>query len=112
MTAQQPPGSGAGEDDPDDRLETPREPAEVAAQDGAAPPMHPSLEPTGEAVAWSALGSLLAGPAVWGGLGALADHMLGTGRIFLVIGLVVGAVTGMWIVYLRFGQDDTGTPRS
>ena len=50
-----------------------------------------------------------------GGLGwhreSCADHVLGTGRIFLVIGLVVGAVTGMWIVYVRFGQDDTGTPR-
>jgi hypothetical protein len=75
-------------------------------------PLHPALVPRGEAVAWSALGSLLAGPVVWGGVGALADHVLGTGRIFLVIGLLVGTMTGTWIVYVRFGQDEAGHPRS
>lgn len=84
----------------------------TAAEDVEEVPLHPALVPQGEAIAWSALGSLLGGPVVWGGVGALVDHVLGTGRIFLVIGLVVGTVTGMWIVYVRFGQDDTGTPRS
>ena len=74
--------------------------------EGANAPLHPSLQPRGEAVAWSALGSLLGGPIVWGGVGMLADHVFGTGRTFLVIGIVVGAVTGLWIVYVRFGQDD------
>ena len=69
------------------------------------PPMHPSLQPRGEAVAWSALGSLLAGPLVWGGVGFLADRWLGTGRLLTAIGVVVGSLTAFYIVYLRFGRD-------
>lgn len=126
---------GAADDPPGRRAEPPRTPLERVTSGssdsglpgpGGAPgerseaagevveevPLHPALVPQGEAIEWSALGSLLGGPVVWGGIGALADHVLGTGRIFLVIGLVVGTVTGMWIVYVRFGQDDTGTPRS
>ncbi len=69
------------------------------------PPMHPSLVPTGEHVAHSAIGSILAGVVVWAGAGALADHWLGTGRILTAVGLVAGFVLGFWIVYLRFGRD-------
>ena len=68
-------------------------------------PMHPSLVPQGESVAWSALGSLLAGPLVWGGVGYLLDHWLGTGRVLTAIGVVVGSLTSFYIVYLRFGRD-------
>lgn len=68
-------------------------------------PLHPSLQPQGESVAWSAMGSLLAGPLVWGGVGYLLDHVLGTGRTFTAIGVVVGSVTAFYIVYLRFGRD-------
>ena len=83
----------------------------AASRDGVSEPpdevpLHPALLPRGEAIAWSAMGSLLAGPVVWGGVGAIADQVLGTGRIFLAIGIVLGAVTGMWIVYVRFGHDD------
>ena len=69
------------------------------------PPMHPSLVPQGESVAWSAMGSLLAGPLVWGGVGYLLDQWLGTGRVLTAIGLVVGSLTAFYIVYLRFGRD-------
>jgi ATP synthase protein I len=71
---------------------------------GDAPTSHSSLEPQGEAIAWSALGSLLSGPIVWGGIGILADRWLGTGRVFTAIGLVVGFFAGFLIVYLRFGR--------
>ena len=67
--------------------------------------MHPSLVPQGESVAWSAMGSLLAGPLVWGGVGYLLDQWLGTGRVLTAIGLVVGSLTAFYIVYLRFGRD-------
>lgn len=89
--------------DPDQGREAGAEPPGEGAQEA---PLHPSLEPRGEAVAWSALGSLLGGPIVWGGVGMLADHVFGTGRTFLVIGIVVGTLTGLGIVYVRFGQDD------
>ena len=69
-------------------------------------PMHPSLEPTGEHVAHSAIGSLLGGVLVWGGVGLLLDHWLGTGRVLTAVGVVVGALTGFVIVYLRFGRDE------
>ncbi len=70
------------------------------------PPMHPSLVPTGEHVAHSAMGSLLGGVIVWGGIGLLADHWLGTGRVLTAAGVVVGSLTGFLIVYLRFGRDE------
>jgi ATP synthase protein I len=69
-------------------------------------PMHPSVEPTGEHVAHSAIGSLLGGVIVWGGVGLLLDHWLGTGRVLTAVGVVVGSLTGFAIVYLRFGRDE------
>lgn len=68
--------------------------------------MHSSLTPRGEHVAWSALGSLLAGPIVWGGVGFLLDRWLGTGRILTAVGVVVGSLTAFYIVYLRFGREE------
>jgi len=64
------------------------------------------LRPQGEDVAWSALGSLLAGPLVWGGVGMLVDRWLGTQRTFAAIGIVVGSLTAFYIVYVRFGRDE------
>lgn len=86
----------------------PDRPARPAAQGEDAEPLHPALVPRGEAVAWSALGSLLAGPVVWGGVGSLVDRLLGTAPLGLAIGAVVGSLAGFWIVYLRFGRDDGG----
>jgi F0F1-type ATP synthase assembly protein I len=68
--------------------------------------MHSALTPRGEHVAWSALGSLLAGPIVWGGVGFLLDRWLGTGRVLTAVGVVVGSLTAFYIVYLRFGRDE------
>jgi F0F1-type ATP synthase assembly protein I len=70
----------------------------------------------GEDLAWHAMSILLAGPLTWGGVGALIDHLAGTGRTFLPIGIVVGAVTAFYLVKVRFGRDhdrpDAGVPRS
>ncbi len=84
-------------------------PDRAATPDPSGPekrPMHPSLEPTGEHVAHSAIGSLLGGVIVWGGVGLLLDHWLGTGRVLTALGVVVGSLTGFVIVYLRFGRDE------
>jgi ATP synthase protein I len=86
------------------------DPPGTPGNDGAAAPekrpMHPSLEPTGEHVAHSAIGSLLGGVIVWGGVGLLLDHWLGTGRVLTAVGVVVGSLTGFVIVYLRFGRNE------
>lgn len=77
----------------------------MSARGSGDPEPEQGLEPQGESVAWSALGSLLSGPIVWGGVGLLLDMWLGTGRIFTAVGVLVGALTAFYIVYVRFGRD-------
>ena len=57
-------------------------------------------------MAWSIISTLVAGPIVWGGIGALVDHFAGTNRVFLPLGVVLGFVTSFYIVYVRFGRDN------
>ena len=63
--------------------------------------------------AWSGLGTgwaivsiLIAGMAVVGGIGLLADLLAGTKHVFLGIGMVLGAAGGIYIVYLKYGRED------
>ena len=49
------------------------------------------------------LSYLLAGVALYGGLGWLADHLLGTGFL-LPIGIVLGAATAVYTIIRRFGK--------
>lgn len=49
------------------------------------------------------LSYLLAGVALYGGLGWLADHLLGTGFL-LPIGIVLGAATAVYTIIRRFGR--------
>jgi F0F1-type ATP synthase assembly protein I len=39
-----------------------------------------------------------------GGLGYLLDRVLDTGTVFTAIGFVLGAASGIYIVYLRYGR--------
>jgi F0F1-type ATP synthase assembly protein I len=59
----------------------------------------------GYGTAWSIMGTLLAGPAVWGAIGFLVDRLAGTHSLFLAIGLVVGAVGGVYLVVVRYGRE-------
>jgi hypothetical protein len=34
------------------------------------------------------------------------DRLAGTGRLFLAIGMVVGAAGGIYLVYVRYGKSD------
>lgn len=95
MTAEPPDRDTPGPDHPDGSGEQP-----------VPRPRRGPLRPQGEDVAWSALGSLLAGPLVWGGVGILVDRWLGTQRTFAAIGIVVGSLTAFYIVYVRFGRDE------
>lgn len=65
----------------------------------------------GEDVVWSMVGSLVGGPLAWGAIGWFVDQLLGTTRVFLPIGVVLGFVTGIAIVYLRYGRDERRTNR-
>ncbi len=53
---------------------------------------------------WAIVSTLLAGPLVWGTLGWLADRAWGTGPALTVTGILVGAVSAFYIVYVRFGR--------
>ncbi|MDQ6648746.1 MAG: AtpZ/AtpI family protein [Actinomycetota bacterium] len=49
------------------------------------------------------LGTLVAGIAVWGGVGALLDHLLGT-TFLVVVGLMLGFTAAMYLVYIRYAR--------
>jgi ATP synthase protein I len=49
---------------------------------------------------------LLSALLVWGGVGWLIDKVAGTGKIFTAIGMIVGAVAGTYLIYLRYGKVD------
>ena len=59
----------------------------------------------GEDVAWGMVSTLVSGPLVWGGIGMLIDSLVGTTRIFLPLGIVLGFVVSFYIVYVRFGRE-------
>lgn len=50
----------------------------------------------------SLVAMLLGGLAAWGGLGWLADWALGYQGVFLPIGLVLGAVGSVYLIYVRY----------
>lgn len=63
----------------------------------------------GVGTAWALTGTLLAGILAWGGLGLLADWLLGFRWLFLPIGMVVGAAGSIYLIYLRYGREDSET---
>jgi F0F1-type ATP synthase assembly protein I len=54
--------------------------------------------------AWGMVSTLVAGPVTWGLIGGGLDMLVGTHRVFLAIGVVVGFVTSFLIVYVRHGR--------
>lgn len=59
--------------------------------------------PDGMGEGWSSLGTLLSGMGVWGGVGYLLDHWLGTSA-FVPVGVVVGMTSAIYLVYKRAGS--------
>lgn len=55
---------------------------------------------------WGYISTLVAGPAVWGAIGYGLDRLVDT-AVFLPIGVVVGFVTSLYIVYVMQGRDTT-----
>ena len=54
--------------------------------------------------AWGMVSTLVAGPVTWGLIGAGIDLLVGTHRIFLPIGIVLGFVVAFYITYFRYGR--------
>lgn len=52
---------------------------------------------------YAVLGTLIAGMAVWGGIGALLDHWLGTAA-FLPIGVIVGVAASIYLIVVKYGK--------
>jgi len=51
----------------------------------------------------TALSYLISGLVVWGGIGLLVDHWVGTRGIFAGIGSVVGIACGVYLIVRRLG---------
>ena len=57
----------------------------------------------GSDIAWTIIGLLLSGMIAWGGIGWLVDRWVGT-RLFLPIGILVGAAGAFYLIIRRYGQ--------
>jgi F0F1-type ATP synthase assembly protein I len=51
------------------------------------------------------MATLIAGPLLYGAVGAGVDALAGTSRVFLALGVLLGLVSSFYIVYARFGRD-------
>jgi Kef-type K+ transport system membrane component KefB len=61
----------------------------------------------GMGIGWAVTATLVGGILVWGGLGYLADRLLGLNhRILTAVGIVLGAGGAIYLVYLRFGKGE------
>lgn len=57
----------------------------------------------GEADAYGALGMVVSGVLVWGGVGFLVSEWLGN-RVFVMLGLLLGMGAGLYLVWFRYGR--------
>jgi len=76
-----------------------------SVNDQSANPPGPRITGRGDEFVWSMVGTLVAGPLVWGLIGMGIDHLAGTTRVFVPIGVVLGFVTSVLVVYIRYGRD-------
>jgi F0F1-type ATP synthase assembly protein I len=65
------------------------------------PPASPDDRPQGDP--WHAFGYIVSGVGVYGALGWLGDQLLGT-TFLVAIGILVGAVFGIYMTYARFNK--------
>jgi F0F1-type ATP synthase assembly protein I len=59
---------------------------------------------SGLGIGWAITSTLVGGMITLGGLGYLLDRVFSTGTVFTAIGFVLGAASGIYIVYLRYGR--------
>jgi ATP synthase protein I len=63
------------------------------------PPKRPQQQ--GADAGWAAIGYLLSGMLVWGGVGWLIDKWLGLPDVGLLIGLIGGGAAGVYLIMKR-----------
>jgi len=63
---------------------------------------------SGMGTGWAITATMIGGILVWGGLGFLADRLLGTTHVFTAIGMVLGEAAAIYLVYLRYGKGEDG----
>ncbi len=63
----------------------------------------PNPRPAGPGDAYTIIGYLLSGLVIWGGVGLLLDRWLGT-RFLVLIGLLVGGASALYLIYVRYGR--------
>jgi F0F1-type ATP synthase assembly protein I len=59
----------------------------------------------GMSTGWAISGTLLSGILAWGGIGYLIDWLAGTPKVFTAVGMVVGAVSAIYLVYITYGRE-------
>jgi F0F1-type ATP synthase assembly protein I len=57
----------------------------------------------GEADAWGALGLVISGVVVWGGVGWLLSEWLDN-QVFVMLGLLLGMGAALYLVWFRYGR--------
>jgi F0F1-type ATP synthase assembly protein I len=57
----------------------------------------------GEADAYGALGLVISGVLVWGGVGYLLSQRFDN-QVFVLVGLLLGMGAGLYLVWLRYGR--------
>ena len=57
----------------------------------------------GEADAYGALGLVISGVLVWGGIGYLVGERFDN-RLFVMLGLLLGMGAGLYLVWFRYGK--------
>lgn len=57
----------------------------------------------GEADAYGALGLVISGVLVWGGVGFIVGRALDN-RLFVMLGLLLGMAGGLYLVWFRYGR--------
>jgi ATP synthase protein I len=80
---------------------------------GEQPPVEPQPDPAADSVAeqnrraqnqaWDAFSLIAAGVAFWGGMGWLVSEWLDN-RIFMMLGLLLGAFGALYLVWVRYGK--------
>jgi ATP synthase protein I len=74
---------------------------------GQAPPPKPQDDdgqtPPDTGMGMTAIAYLISGMLVWGAIGLLVDHWVGTKGIFAGIGAVVGIAGGVYLIVRRLG---------
>lgn len=75
-------------------------------------PMTPDEERSdawsGMGTGWAITSTMVGGIAAWGGLGYLVDRLVGTERLFLPMGFVLGAAGAIYLIWLRYGKVESG----